>query len=113
MEAVGKEERDILPQRGASAKVAVGDGWPGSMGVSPNTVSLDNHNGGLSHSGRRLGSTPAHWKFWPWLLLDASLPAQAPAAPGFGFSEVFAHQREHPGPFLRGKLTGPGLFAWI
>ena len=68
-------------------------------GETPNTVSLDNYNGGLSNSGRRLGSTPANCEFGPRLLLNAALRALTSTAPDLGFSEVFAHQREHRGSF--------------
>ncbi|MBV5322963.1 MAG: hypothetical protein JZU60_03915, partial [Ilumatobacteraceae bacterium] len=85
----------------------------GGTAVPANTVSLDNHHGGLADSGDRLGRALSNWKLGSALRFDGALCAPAPAAYDPGRSEVFAHPREDPRSFLRGKCSGPGLFAWI
>ena len=55
-------------------------------GGTPNTVSLDDHYGGLSNSFARLGSTRPHWKLRSGFRFDRSLLTPTATALGFGFS---------------------------
>ena len=82
-------------------------------GEPPNTVSLANHDGGLPDSCCRLGSAFPHRELGSELCFDGARCTPTPAACGFGFSKVRAHQREHRRPCLRGKCSGPGLLVWI
>ena len=82
-------------------------------GEPPNTVSLANHDGGLPDSCYRLGSAFPHRELGSELCFDGARCTPTPAACGFGFSKVRAHQREHRRPCLRGKCSGPGLLVWI
>jgi hypothetical protein len=84
-----------------------------SVGVSPNTVHLANHDGGIAFSGGGFGALLSDREFGPPLLLDTSLGASSAAAAGFGVADVLAHPRECGGSGLRGKMTGPSLPAWI
>jgi len=85
----------------------------GSVGVSPNTVSLENFNCRLADffCGPYLGSPDR--ELGTRLALDRAGIAFAPATSSSGLAKMIAHFPEDDLPFFRGKMTGRGLLGWI
>jgi hypothetical protein len=83
------------------------------VGVSPNTVILDNNYGSLADSCARACASLPHRELGARFRFNSSLPAPTSTAPRYGFSKMPAHLREYPRSCFRGKCSGPDLFAWI
>ena len=110
--------RVLTAERLVSAQELLDEGFGNAevaarLGVPANTVHLANHNSGIAFSGGGFGALLSDREFGPPFLLDTSLGASSATAAGFGIADVLAHLREYGGSGLRGKMTGPGLPAWI
>ena len=84
-----------------------------SAGVSPNTVILDDHDGGLANFCDHLCAALPYRKLGARFRFDRALLAPTSTARGTGFSEMPQHLGKHGSSCFRGKCSGLGLFAWI
>jgi len=82
-------------------------------GETPNTVILDYYDGCLTDSSACLAVARSHRKLWSRFRFDRSLLAPPATTLGLGFPNMPAHLREYACSCPRGKISGPGLFAWI
>ena len=83
------------------------------MAVSANTVILDYYNDCLTDSCACPAAPRSHRKLWSRFRFDRSLLAPPATTLGLGFPNMHAHLREYACSCPRGKISGPGLFAWI
>ena len=83
------------------------------LGEMPNTVILDYYDGCLTDSCACLAAARSHRKLGSRFRFDRSLLAPPATTLGLSFPNMHAHLREYACSCPRGKISGPGLFAWI
>ena len=86
---------------------------PTHTGGTPNTVILDYYDGCLTDSCACLAAARSHGKLGSRFRFDRSLLAPPATTLGLSFPNMHAHLREYACSCPRGKISGPGLFAWI